>query len=246
MTSRGSVVCLVSALWVLPIAAEPVRWGPGDLRRVMIDWLQANGRAVPSASSIGPLDPRLSIEPCDQVEVTPRGATGSSFTIRCKAGAAWTYTVRLDQIAPAPTPAAQSPFAVDSASAQRSWRVVAPKVDLPVGAILTPDVLEERIVNAPPPGQAIKSIKDAVGLRVTSPVGPGLSLTTYNVARAPLVAKGENVTLVANGSGFNISVPGKAEQDGYEGDLIMVRNTRSGAVLKGRLERGKIVSVMQL
>jgi hypothetical protein len=54
------------------------------------------------------------------------------------------------------------------------------------------------------------------------------------------------VTLVANGSGFNISVPGKAEQDGYEGDLIMVRNTRSGAVLKGRLERGKTVSVMQL
>ena len=246
MTSRGSIVCLMSALWLVPAAAEPVRWGPGDLRRVMIDWLVANGRAVPAASSIGPLDPRLNIEPCDQVEVTPRGATGSSYTIRCKAGAAWTYTVRLDQIAPASAQFVPSAFPGDPASAQRSWRVVAPKIDLPAGAILSPEMLEERIVNAPPPGQAIKSIRDAVGLRVTSPVGPGLTLTTYNVARAPLVAKGENVTLVANGSGFNISVPGKAEQDGYEGDLIMVRNTRSGAILKGRLERGKTVSVMQL
>ena len=241
--NRASAACLITALLVLPVAAEPVRWGPGDLRRVMIDWLLANGRAAPAASSIGPLDPRLSIDPCDQVEVTPRGATGSSYTIRCKAGAAWTYTVRLDQITPA---SAQSAFPVDPVSGQRSWRVVAPKIDLPAGAILSPEVLEERIVNAPPPVQAIKSISDAVGLRVTSPVGPGLTLTTYNVARAPLVAKGENVTLVANGSGFNISVPGKAEQDGYEGDLIMVRNTRSGAVLKGRLERGKTVSVMQL
>lgn len=243
MMSRSPIICLMSALWLVPVAAEPVRWGPGDLRRVMMDWLVANGRAVPAASSIGPLDPRLSIEPCDQVEVTPRGATGSSYTIRCKAGATWTYTVRLDQIAPVSTPVA---FPGDPASTQRSWRVVAPKIDLPAGAILSPEVLEERIVNTPPPGQAIKSISDAVGLRVTSPVGPGLTLTTYNVARAPLVAKGENVTLVANGSGFNISVPGKAEQDGYEGDLIMVRNTRSGAILKGRLERGKIVSVMQL
>lgn len=246
MTSRGSIVCLISALWLAPLAAEPVRWGPGDLRRVMIDWLVANGRDVPAASSIGPLDPRLNIDPCDQVEVTPRGATGSSYTIRCKAGATWTYTVRLDQIAPASAPSGAFAFPGDPASAQRSWRVVAPKIDLPAGAILSPEVLEERVVNAPPPGQAIKSIRDAVGLRVTSPVGPGLTLTTYNVARAPLVAKGENVTLVANGSGFNISVPGKAEQDGFEGDLIMVRNTRSGAILKGRLERGKIVSVMQL
>jgi flagella basal body P-ring formation protein FlgA len=212
----------------------------------MIDWLVANGRAAPNASSIGPLDPRLSIEPCDQVEVTPRGATGSSYTMRCKAGAAWTYTVRLDQIAPPSAQVAQSAFSGGATAAQGSWRVVAPKIDLPTGAILSPEVLEERIVNAPPPGQALKSISDAIGLRVTSPVGPGLTLTTYNVARAPLVAKGENVTLVANGSGFNISVPGKAEQDGYEGDLILVRNARSGAVLKGRLERGKIVSVMQL
>ena len=246
MACRVSAVFLMGALWVCPAVAEPERWGPADLRRVMIDWLVSNGRAVPVASSIGPLDPRLSIEPCDQVDIMPRGATGSSFNLRCKAGASWSYTIRLDQTATASAHLVQTPSTATPPSAQQSWSVVAPKMDLPAGTLLSADILEERTVTAPPPGQAIKSIAAAVGLRVTSPIGPGLTLTTHNVARAPLVAKGENVTLVANGSGFNISVPGKAEQDGYEGDLIMVRNIRSGAVLKGRLERGKLVSVMQL
>jgi flagella basal body P-ring formation protein FlgA len=60
------------------------------------------------------------------------------------------------------------------------------------------------------------------------------------------VAKGETVTLVAGGAGFEISAPGRSEQDGYEGDLISVKNLKTGAVLKGRLERGKTVSVMKL
>ena len=246
MTRRTSVLFLLGVLGIGQAAAEPERWGPSDLRRVMIDWLVANGRQAPSASSIGPLDPRLSIEPCAEVEVVPRGATASSFMLRCKAGASWSYTVRLDQITPVAATAVQLAPGAEPGAAQRTWRVVAPKIDLPAGALLSAEILEERVVSAPPPGQAIKSIKEAVGLRVTSAIGPGLTLTTHNVARAPLVAKGENVTLVANGSGFNISVPGKAEQDGYEGDLILVRNVRSGAVLKGRLERGKMVSVMQL
>jgi flagella basal body P-ring formation protein FlgA len=135
---------------------------------------------------------------------------------------------------------------LDAGAEGASWRVVVPKVNLPSGSVLTAEVLEERAVASAPPAQSIKSIADAVGLRATSAIGPGLTLTTRNVARAPLVAKGENVTLVANGSGFEISVPGRAEQDGYEGDLIMVKNSRTGIVLKGRLERGKIVSVMQL
>ena len=246
MTRRNYALFLIGVLWAVPVAAEPERWGPADLRRVMIDWLVSNGRQAPAPSSIGPLDPRLSIEPCAEVEITPRGATASSFMLRCKGGAPWSYTVRLDQIAPVAANAVHLAPGADAGSVGRTWRVVAPKIDLPAGTLLSADILEERVVSAPPPGQAIKSISEAIGLRVTSAIGPGLTLTTHNVARAPLVAKGENVTLVANGSGFNISVPGKAEQDGYEGDLIMVRNIRSGAVLKGRLERGKMVSVMQL
>ena len=244
MTRRYKVVLLLSALWGTPANAEPANWGAADLRRAMVDWLQSNGRTPPEPTAIGPLDPRLSVAACDQIEISPRGSSTSTFTLHCKAPADWSYVLRIDQL---PQPAATRTEAPgEPAASALSWSVIVPKVNLPTGAVLTAEVLEERRVSSAPPGQAFKSIAEAVGLRVTFPIGPGLALTSRNVARAPLVAKGENVTLVANGSGFEISVPGRAEQDGFEGDLIAVKNARTGAVLKGRLERGKIVSVMQL
>jgi len=234
---------LLSVLMVGPVAAQTANWGVADLRREMVDWLRINGRAAPEPADIGPLDPRLSVSPCDQLEVMPRGSSNSTFIMRCKAPADWSFVLRIDQLPQSPSTRVD---AVKAAEPAASWVVVAPRVNLSTGLILTADMLEERRVSSPPPPQAFKAIADAVGLRVSSPIGPGLTLTTRNVARPPLVARGENVTLVANGSGFEISVPGKAEQDGFEGDLIAVKNARTGAILKGRLERGKIVSVAQL
>jgi flagella basal body P-ring formation protein FlgA len=234
---------ILSVLSVSPVVAEAANWGSADLRREMVDWLRSNGRNAPDPMEIGPLDPRLSVSACDQLEITPRGLSSTTFILRCKAPADWSYVLRIDQSPQSPAIRADAGKVADPAA---TWVVITPRVNLSTGLILTADMLEERRVTAAPPPQAFKAISDAVGLRVSSPVGPGLTLTTRNVARPPLVARGENVTLVANGSGFEISVPGKAEQDGFEGDLISVKNTRTGALLKGRLERGKIVSVAQL
>ena len=43
--------------------------------------------------------------------------------------------------------------------------------------------------------------------------------------------------------GFSIATPGRAEDDGYEGDLLAVRNVKSGMVLMGRLASGGVVLV---
>jgi len=234
---------LLSALCVFPAAAETANWGVADLRREMVDWLRTNGRTVPDPAEIGPLDPRLSVAPCEQLEIMPRGASNTTFSLRCKGPVGWSYVLRIDHL---PQSAAARVDAGRSDDLANTWVIIAPKVNLSTGLVLTADMLEERRVTSAPSSQAFRAIADAVGLRVSSPVGPGLALTTRNVSRPPLVSRGENVTLVANGSGFAISVPGKAEQDGFEGDLISVKNARTGAVLKGRLERGKIVSVAQL
>lgn len=249
MMRSYKLALLASALWACSAASQaetssPATWGADDLRREMADWLRSNGRAAPELKSIGPLDPRLSVGACDKVEIAPRGVSNSTFTMRCKAPSDWSYVLRIDQFATPPATKAEPPGGPSAAAA--SWVVVVPKVELPKGAILTADVLEERQVSSQPPGQVFKSIAEAVGLRVSYPIGPGTPLAPRNVARTPSVAKGENVTLVANGSGFEISVPGRAEQDGYEGDLIAVKNAKTGAILKGRLERGKVVSVVQL
>ena len=247
MMHSRKLIILLGALWTSAVAAQPAvpdaaTWGAEDLRRVMVDWLQSNGRAAPEPRAIGPLDPRLSVAACDKVDIAPRGSSSTTFTLRCKEPSDWSFVLRVDQPFQPPV----SKAAGEPAANAPSWVIVVPKVELPKGAILTAEVLEERKVSSAPTGQVFKSVAEAVGLRVTYPIGPGAPLGARNVARTPLVAKGENVTLVANGSGFEISVPGRAEQDGYEGDLIAVKNVRTGAILKGRLERGKTVSVMQL
>jgi flagella basal body P-ring formation protein FlgA len=82
-------------------------------------------------------------------------------------------------------------------------------------------------------------------LRASGNIHPGLPLTQRHVAKAPNVLKGETVTVMAGGAGFQIAMPGRAEQDGYEGDLITVRNPSSGKTVTGRLEAGRTVYVRQ-
>lgn len=228
----------------IPAFAQSVeRWGAEDIRRSLVEWLQSTGREVPQMANIGPLDPRISLPACEKVDVSPRGTSGTTFTLRCEGPSPWQQVLRVDNLPPATVSAMRAP---EIASGQSQFQVIVPKVDLPAGAILTAGDLEERMVNVPPGTTAIRSISDVVGLRLLASISPGVALTSRHVARAHSVSKGENVTLIANGSGFQISVPGRAEQDGFEGDVITVRNNRTGATLKGRIERGKTVSVFQM
>jgi flagella basal body P-ring formation protein FlgA len=104
-------------------------------------------------------------------------------------------------------------------------------------------MLEERVTNIAPGGAFLKSSNEAIGLRLTAAMVPGVAITTRNIARAPTIMKGETVILTAEGEGFSIATPARAEEDGYEGDLVAVRNIKSGIVLSGRVGQGGIVLV---
>lgn len=138
---------------------------------------------------------------------------------------------------------AAEPEKIEKANLPQSYNVVVPRVDLAAGTILTADMLEVRSMPQSAGITAFKTVKEAVGLRLTANVGPSSILNTRNVAKAPQVLKGENVTIIAGGSGFEIIAPGKAETDGYEGDLITVRNAKTGVKLTGKLGPGAIVLV---
>ena len=223
-------------------AQSPGKWGADDLRKVLSDHLVRIGRPVPDHANIGPLDPRMSLPACEKLDISTRGGSGGSFILRCEGPQPWQQVLRVDNLPPGHVQSEVAPAVAPGGL----FRVVVAKVDLPAGSILTENDLEERSVGNSPGATAVKSLSDAVGLRLTSSIGPGLALTTRHIARTPAILKGENVNLLANGSGFEISVPGRAEQDGYEGDVITVRNTRSGSVLKGRVGKGKIVSVIEM
>ncbi len=235
------VFALLASASAARAAAE--EWSSEDVRRVVREWLDASGRTSVSDDAIGAIDDRLRIPACGETPaVVPRSARSTSYTVRCSGPTPWDYTVRIDVDAKRTTPlSVTGPSRKPSGTEE--WRVVVVKANLAAGATLGPDVLEERPVDAAPGATAIRSIKEATGLRLLAAVAPGAVLTTRNVARAPHLMKGEPVTIVSGGSGFEVSMPGRAEADGYEGTLVSVKNLRSGTVLVGRLGPGGIVAV---
>jgi len=219
-------------------------WTADDLRRAMRDWLEANGRGNVPDEAIGPIDDRVRLAPCaERPEIAVRSARGNSFVMRCRGPVAWDFVLRVDGDAGRSVPVAVTSRTSRPDGAADERRVVVAKANLPAGAILSEDVLEERFADAVPGATVLKTVREAAGLRLISAVAPGAVLTTRNVARAPHVMKGEPVTIVAGGPAFEVVMPGRAEADGYEGALISVRNVRSGAVVTGRLGPGGVVAV---
>ena len=239
------ITLAVLALAVATGAARATEdWTAEDLRRAMRGWLEANGRGVVPDEAIGPIDDRVRLAPCaERPEITPRSTRGNSFVIRCRGPVAWEHVLRVDGDAGKAVPVAVASRTTRPDAGADERRVVVAKANLPAGAILSEDVLEERFADATPGATVLKSLREATGLRLISAVAPGAVLTTRNVARAPHVLKGEPVTIVAGGPSFEVVMPGRAEADGYEGALISVRNMRSGALVTGRLGPGGVVAV---
>jgi flagella basal body P-ring formation protein FlgA len=222
--------------------ADDASWDAEDIKGIIRDYFTASGRTLPPDARIGPLDDRMKIAACSTTpQVQPRSTYSSSLVVSCSSPTPWSFTLRVDGIdAPA---AVTVPRAVTAGGPIKQWSVVVPRVALAAGTILTSDMLEERLTSQPPGGALMKGVSEAVGLRLVSALQPGNVLTTRNVARAPTVMKGETVTLVAEGDGFSISATGRAEEDGFEGDLVSVRNVRSGIILSGRVAQSGTVVI---
>lgn len=237
------IIGMVMACFFAPLThADDSSWDAEDLRGIIRDYFTASGRTLPPDARIGPLDDRMKISACASTpQVQPRSTYSSSLVVSCTTPTPWSFTLRVDGI---DTPAAVTvPRAVTAGGPIKQWSVVVPRVALAAGTILTSDMLEERLTSQPPGGALMKGVQEAVGLRLVSALQPGNVLTTRNVARAPTVMKGETVTLVAEGDGFSISATARAEEDGFEGDLVSVRNVKSGIVLSGRVAQSGTVII---
>lgn len=232
-----AMLALIATPAFAQTAANPDKWGPDDLRRVLANWLEQQGTNVPNMASIGPLDPRVQVTPCDAPEISVRSSASTSYVLRCKSPENWQYVLRLD--------GDQRSYASDTRQPAQFGTIVVPKSMIPAGTVLKADMLDERPATGAAPPQAFRSVADAAGMRTASNLQPGLPLTMRHVVKAPTVLKGETVIVLAGGAGFQIAMPGRAEQDGFEGDMITVRNVASGKTVTGRLEPGKTVHVRQ-
>jgi flagella basal body P-ring formation protein FlgA len=112
------------------------------------------------------------------------------------------------------------------------------------GEELGPTVLEvqEREVTGLADGY-FTTMEQAAGMRLRRALGGGQVLTRLHAEAKPVVNRGEEVELVARGSGIEVSTEGIALEDGAVGARVRVRNAASGKVLFGQVTGAGTVRV---
>ena len=229
---------------IIPSLAADGFLGADDFRHIVRDYMVQAGKPIAENVAIGPLDERMQVPACANApSVAPRSSYSSSLIVHCDGPQVWTYNLRVDFDGASSISALPTPGKVLTNGPVQEWHIVVARASLPVGTILTASMLEERVSTIAPGGAFLKSTSEAVGLRLTAAMVPGVAITTRNIARAPTIMKGETVILTAEGEGFSIATPARAEEDGYEGDLVAVRNIKTGIVLSGRVGQGGTVLV---
>jgi flagellar basal body P-ring formation protein FlgA len=104
---------------------------------------------------------------------------------------------------------------------------------LPRGTILNASHLrvEERPLTALPP-QYVGSTEQLLGRELTRAV-TGATIATPNMVQTrDLVAKGQDVTILATGANIQVRMAGVALQKGQQGERIDVKNASSGKTLQ--------------
>lgn len=196
----------------------------GDLeqqvRQLALDGSRAGASGQPRIEvSVGQLDPRLRLAPCQQVQpYVPDGARmwgKSRIGLRCVQGASkWNVylpiTVKVFGSALVATGGVASGSVLSAA-------------DLTPGEV---DLAED---NSSP----IANPELALGRTLARALKPGQSLRQSHLKARQWFAAGETVTVLAQGNGFSVAGEAQALNPGIEGQPVRVR-TESGRVLTGQ------------
>ena len=77
------------------------------------------------------------------------------------------------------------------------------------------------------PSTVLTNKEKAIGLMVKHQVRADTPLKEWMLERAPIVKRGDIVTILAQSGGMRVTVPGKILEKGYKGQLVQVQNTMS-------------------
>lgn len=216
----SSATVALDPQWVSRIeaqAAEAARqaFGPGVPVRVEL--------------SVGTLDPRLTLAPCERVEVAipaghrPWGRT--RIGLRCAQGpVAWNVSVPLTVKVFAP-----------AATAARA---------LPAGALLgAGDLVMAEVDWAENPSPVLAQPALAAGRQLVRPLAPGAAVRQADLKTRQWFAAGDTVRIIATGAGFSVTGEGVAMSPGLDGQTVRVR-TESGRLVTGRAAGDRRVEVL--
>lgn len=240
-SAAAALACLV-ACWGMPAAlAQDAVLGSGleaQVRQLALDGMQAPAAhaAAPSDAdpaarlaadapltprfeiSIGQLDARLRLAPCERVEpYLPEGVRlwgKARIGLRCTQGASkWNVYLPITVKAFGPALVANGGVAAGS---------VLVAADLAVAEV---DLAEDA-------SAAVSNNLLAIGRVLARPLKAGQSLRQSHLKQRQWFVAGDTVNVVAQGAGFSVAGDAQALTNGVEGQPARVR-TESGRVLTG-------------
>jgi flagella basal body P-ring formation protein FlgA len=223
---RGSggpavVFCAVAAVAATNAGAQDVHPHDEILATVEIAALDAATAAGFDNVEVRvrPLDRRLRPQRCGEPlsllrPPNTRALGPVSYGVRCAAPVPWTLYLRADVSATIEVPVLRE--------------------SLPRETILSAADLEvrEQVITS----RAADLITDRgqlIGMALRRPLAAGSAVYRGSVVRPRIVERGQTVTLIAGGDGFEVRMQGKAMGSGAEGDRLWVSNVRSGRRLEG-------------
>lgn len=139
---------------------------------------------------------------------------------------------------------------------QPSWRIfinaeIKAKINLVVSshaiqrsAVINKNDVELKLVSAQHArANAIESLESVIGMRTRRMIKAQTPITPQMLATAYWVYKGQEVTLVSEANGVEISATGIALENGQQQDRITVKNKSSNIELKGTVIAPGIIKV---
>lgn len=158
-----------------------------------------------------PLDPRLALAACGELELTPRSDNlygRIPVAVRCLGPQPWSVFLTGDV-------SVTLPVVVATRSMARGSQISSGDL------VLEPKDLA-RLRN-----QYLTSLEPALGMEIRSPLQPN-AVIYANMLKEPLaVHRGEKVTILAKRGSVHIQARGEALQDGMKGAQIRVKNGQS-------------------
>jgi len=224
----SSMLALLAAAWAGPaLAADPAAMQAVDSIRQAAEGFvrgQVGGSIQAQAQS---LDPRMQLPACGTELLTRLQSVGNggqrTVEVSCDTPQHWSLyvPVRLTDNRP----------------------VVVVTRALRAGEVLGTQDLRLENRNNGGFGAPLNDLSLALGRTVTRPVAAGAVLTADAVAAAPIIRRGQAVTIVGSAGNFEVRAAGKAMQDGAPGERIAVENSGSRRIIQALVRDDGLLAV---
>jgi len=239
--------------WVVVFAFQPAAgWGAESHQEQLFnqvrEWEAQNRHLPPEQIDIAALDPRVQVQTCPRELLMDHPfVSQETVRVRCPAEGSsksaqnrppmWQLYLQINNV-PSTVARVNQPVAAPdkpAAPAPVPRPVLIAKQTLTRGSRIDPAMLQEAmqpVVGAD--NQLLTNAKDLELAEVTRDIAQGSLLHTYDVKRSVLVKQGQSALLsISTAGAFQVTVQAEAQQDGYLGDQIRLKNADSGRIFYG-------------